>query len=183
VLAVLLVLSGAMVLPFAIPVLSVAKFERYARAVHFGRPDGERDPAELLPRQYAEMFGWPELVRTVNSVAEALSPDERMEAVVLAGNAGRAGALQVFGPAVGLPPVISGSGPFWAWGTDGATGKVVVAVGGDEAFLRAHFHTVEIVTVFGHSLASPAERRVRIYICRDGVLPLDVMWPEFKTDD
>ena len=57
--------------------------------------------------------------------------------------------------------------------TGAASGNVVVAVGGDEALLRAHFRTVALVTVFGHSLASPAERHVRIYLCRDPVAPLD----------
>jgi hypothetical protein len=181
VLALALLVSGAAVAPFAIPVVSVGRFQRYARMLHVTPGRGDGDGAAALPRQFADMYGWPELARTVSMVFEALPLQDRAEAVVLASNAGRAGAIDLFGPAVGLPLAISGSSAYWSWGTAGASGKVVIAVGGDEALLRAHFTSVELVTVFGHSLAAPQERHVRIYVCRDSVAPLDAMWPELRT--
>jgi hypothetical protein len=114
---------------------------------------------------------------------DGLPPEEAKEAVILASNEGRAGAVDTLGPAVGLPPVISGYGSFWYWGTSGASGRVVVAVGGDEAMLRAHFRSVELVTVFGHSLAAPRERRIRIYVCKESTEPLETLWPALKTYD
>jgi len=146
----------------------------------FARTDAAVD-AGALPAHFATMFGWPELVRAVTTVVGTLAPEEREEVVVLAGDVGEAGALDFLGAVVRLPPVISGHGDFWAWGPAGASGKVLIAVGGDDAFLRAHFRSVEVVTVFGHSLALPAERHLRIYLCRDAVAPLDVMWAEFKA--
>jgi hypothetical protein len=181
VLAALLVIPGAVLVPIVLPVLPVAKYAAYARKLHLA----PRDDAGLgsLPPRFAGMFGWPELVRSVDSVAAVLSPEDREDAVVLASDSGQAGAIDLFGPALSLPPVISGRGDFWQWGTAGASGRVVIAVGGDEAFLHAHFASVALVTVFGHSLAGPSERRVRIYLCRDAVAPLDVMWPDFKSYD
>jgi hypothetical protein len=173
-------LVGMVLVPLTLPVLPVAKYEAYARRLHLGPSAEVRDTAGALPPRFADMFGWPELVRAVDTVVASLPPEERDEAVILASDAGQAGAIDLFGPALNLPAVISGHGEFWRWGTAGASGKVVVAVGGDEAFLRAHFRSVDLVTVFSHSLAAPSQRHVRIYLCRDGVSPLDVMWPDFK---
>lgn len=186
-LALVLAATGALAAPFAIPMLRVAKFESYARAVPLGSLlDDARDARSApgaLPRRFAAMYGWPELTRAVASVVEALPPEDRADAVVLASNYGEAGALELFGGAVGLPLVISGHDQYWLWGTAGASGRVVIAVGGDEALLRSSFRTVEVATVFGHSLALPSEQRARVYLCRDSIAPLEVLWPRFKVYD
>jgi hypothetical protein len=164
--------------PIVLPILPVARYEAYAKKLHLAARD--EDGLVALPPRFAGMFGWPELVRSIDSVSASLPPEDREDAVVLAADGAQAGAVDLFGPALGLPPVVSGQGDFWYWGTAGASGRVVIAVGGDEGFLRAHFGAVALVTVFGHSRAAPGERRVRIYLCKDPVAPLDVMWPEFK---
>jgi hypothetical protein len=176
--AVALLVAAAMA-PLYMPLLRVRQLEAYRRALHLAPRDG----AFVLPERFADMYGWPELVRAVASVAESLPPLDREDAVVLASNAGEGGALTFLGGAVGLPPVISGHNQFWPWGTEGGSGRVVIAVGGDEAFLRSKFASVEVATVFGHSLATPRETHVKIYVCRDSNAPLDVMWPDFKRYD
>jgi hypothetical protein len=180
VLAGLLATTGAVAAPLAIPLLTVAKYQAYAAALHVAPSTEEKKEVGPLPQHYADMYGWPEMVRAVANVWVGLSALDRDDAIVLASNYGRAGAIEEFGAAVGLATVISGHNNYWLWGTGGASGRLVVAVGGDEDFLRAHFRSVEIATVFGHSLAMPYERHVRIYVCRDSVAPLAVMWPEFK---
>jgi len=180
VIALLILVPGVMLVPVALPVLPIARYVAYSRRIHLAPADDPSLPSVVLPPRFAGMFGWPELVRSVDAVTSSLAPADREEAVVLASDGGQAGAIDLFGPALGLPPVVSGRGDFWGWGTAGASGKIVVAVGGDEAFLHAHFGSVEIVTVFNHSLAAPVQRRVRIYLCRNPVAPLDVMWPDFK---
>jgi len=183
VLAGLLATTGAIAAPFAVPVLPVARFEAYAAALHVGYGSHEHGDVGALPERYADMFGWPEMVRAVANVVVELAPDDRDEAVVLASNYGRAAAVDLFGETVGVPFVISGHDSYWLWGTAGASGRVVVAVGGDEALLRAHFGSVEVASVFGHSLAIASERHVRIYVCRDPVAPLAIMWPDFRRYD
>jgi Dolichyl-phosphate-mannose-protein mannosyltransferase len=178
----LIALNGVVALPLALPLLRVHKYERYARALGVAppAPDLEEPP---LPPHFAEMFGWPELVRAVGNVADALPPLDREEALVLAGNVYEAGALTALGPALGLPKVISGDGSFYFWGTRGASGNVVIAVGVPEALLKSHFSAVESVMVVGHSLALPQERHLRIFVCKDPVAPLESVWHDFKTVD
>ena len=186
VLVTLLCVSGAIATPLMIPLFRVQQYQGYARMLGLGTGAANHDPdstTAALPQRFADMYGWPEMVRAVANVVDSLPPLDREDAVVLASNDGEAGALELFGGAVGLPKVISGHDQYWPWGTAGASGRVVVAVGGDEARLRASFRTVDVAAVFGHSLAMPFERRVKIYVCRDSVEPLDVIWPSFKVYD
>jgi hypothetical protein len=178
-LAVTALAVAAAMAPLSLPLLRVRQLDAYRRALHLAPRDG----VTVLPERFADMYGWPELVRAVASVAESLPPLDREDAVVLASNAGEGGALMFLGGAVGLPPVISGNNQFWPWGTGGSSGRVVIAVGGDEAFLRSKFQSVEVATVFGHSLATTRESHVKIYVCRDSRAPLDGMWPDFKRYD
>jgi hypothetical protein len=55
----------------------------------------------------AETVGWPELTRQVADVVEALPTGERHSVVILTGSYGEAGAIDRFGPALGLPPAYS----------------------------------------------------------------------------
>ena len=61
-----------------------------------------------------EMIGWPELVQQVAAVYEVIPDADKPGTVILAGNYGEAGALDLYGPAYGLPRVISGSNSLWA---------------------------------------------------------------------
>ena len=53
------------------------------------------------------MHGWPEMARTVAGVVDGLPEAERARACVFGQNYGEAGAMEYFGPALGLPPAIS----------------------------------------------------------------------------
>lgn len=57
---------------------------------------------------YAEEVGWPELVDTVSDAWHAQPSTRRAHTAIVAGNYGEAGAIDRWGPALGLPPVVSG---------------------------------------------------------------------------
>ena len=59
-----------------------------------------------------ETVGWPRLVQTVATTY----PDAPAGSVVLARNYGEAGAIDRFGPALGLPPAYSGHNAYGRWG-------------------------------------------------------------------
>src|SRR5262249_34953447 len=56
-----------------------------------------------LHDQFREEVGWPELAEAVAGVYRSLSPAERDRTGILTGNYGEGGALNLFGPALGLP--------------------------------------------------------------------------------
>src|SRR5262249_40222888 len=56
-----------------------------------------------LHDQFREEIGWPDLARAVAGVYESLPAEERQRTGILTGNYGEGGALNLYGPALGLP--------------------------------------------------------------------------------
>lgn len=76
-------------LPIALPLLPVSA--------------GTADVNEAV----AETVGWPELAQQAADVVSALPAGERDSVVILTASYGEAGAIDQFGPALGLPPAFS----------------------------------------------------------------------------
>ncbi len=71
------------------------------------------DTAVSINGELAEMVGWPDLVETVAGVYDGLPADEKPATAILTGNYGEAGAIDLYGPAYGLPKAISGVNSYW----------------------------------------------------------------------
>ncbi len=63
-----------------------------------------------------EEIGWPDLVQAVARVRDSLPAEERARFAILAGNYGEAGAIDLYGPAYGLPKAICGVNSYWLRG-------------------------------------------------------------------
>src|SRR4029078_11547118 len=92
-------------------------------------------PLQNVNYNLGEVVGWPEFVRTISDVARSLPPSERRNVVLFTGNYGEAGAIDRFGPALGLPQAYSGHNNYWWWRPPRQTGGVTVAVGFDRGDL------------------------------------------------
>jgi hypothetical protein len=179
--AAVLAIGGVVGVPFVVPVLPVFSFVRYAARL---APKGEgRKEEGPLPRAFADAFGWKEMTSTVAAVYASLPEEDQREAALFASNDGEAGAIEMFGPEMGLPTPISGHDAYWYWGTRGASGRIVVTVGGDVETWRPRCESVEVAAVFTHSLVAPEENHLRVSICRRTKLPLDAFWPSMKRLD
>ena len=126
-----IVAIGLVGAPFALPILPVAQFAVYQRALGIA-PHREEEQGQIgvLSQYYADMFGWPELAGRVAEIYRSLTPDERKQAVFLGNNYGEAAAIDVFGRSLGLPPAISGHNNYYLWGPRGHDGSVVIRLGG-----------------------------------------------------
>ncbi len=78
---------------------------------------------------FAEQIGWPELVQTVAEISAALPPAERARTAILTANYGEAGAINLYGPAHGLPPVISGVNSYWRRGYGDPPPQTLIVLG------------------------------------------------------
>jgi 4-amino-4-deoxy-L-arabinose transferase-like glycosyltransferase len=110
---------------FILPVLPLSTFAQL-RAVH------------TINYDLGETVGWPDLTQQVATVYDALPPAERRKASVFTSNYGEAGAIALYGPALGLPVPLSGHNTYWLWGPGAGDDQVVIAVGAVEQ-LRPHF--------------------------------------------
>jgi 4-amino-4-deoxy-L-arabinose transferase-like glycosyltransferase len=171
---------GAVTAPLGLPLLQPDRFIAYAQALRLAPRAEERTRPGLLPQHYADQFGWRELAVTVGEVYFSLSPEERQKCAILATNYGRAGAIDFFGPALGLPPAISGHNNYFLWGPRAYTGEVMIVVGGSVEDHAPHFAEVRLVARTSCRYCMPYEDGVPIFLCRGLRTPLPTVWGEVK---
>lgn len=169
---------GLVALPVGVPILPPELMSRYARATlgdaalrtNWGSVD-------RLPQDYADMLGWRAQVDTVARVFRSLPPEDRRDAVIIADNYGRAGALDFYGPGLGLPAPISTAGSFWFFGPGEKPGRVAIVVGDEREDLEKFFESVEPAARFTHPWMVWGERDVTIWVCRKPRGTLQQFWP------
>lgn len=169
---------GVMLLPFGVPVLAPETMARYARAI--GATSALRtNTGELgrLPQDYADMLGWEEQTAAMARVYRALPPDQREQAVLLAGNYGEAGALDFFGPRYGLPGAVSPAGSYWFFGPGNKPGEVTVTIGIDREDLERFFDSVAPAARVREPWAVEEEQDLTVYLATRPRLTLKQVWP------
>ena len=137
--ATLMVLGGALLAPFVVPVLPVETYIRYSHALGFQQPRLETHKLGPLPQLYADQFGWEEMAAAVAKVYNGLPPDVRAKTAIFGQNYGQAGAIDLFGPKYGLPKAISGHQTYFLWGPRDYTGESVIVMQGRQADLETRF--------------------------------------------
>ncbi len=177
----LVVLSGAALAPLVIPILPVESSIRYAHALGIQPSTSEKNKLGRLPQHFADMFGWPQMVDAVADAYRTLDAAERPRSAILCGNYGEAGAVDFFGPARGLPKAISGHNSYWLWGTRGASGDVVIVLGGTQDALERAYRQVVLAGVTTSAYSMPYEDGLRIWICRGRRNNLTADWRQFKV--
>jgi hypothetical protein len=178
-----IVLGGLVLLPLGVPILAPGDMAAYGKAIGISKATETNAGTQLdLPQDYADMLGWEEQVAAVARVYRALPAAEQAQVTIVAGNYGRAGALQLHAPKYGLPPPVSRSGDFYNWGPGNRPGEVLIIVGGDAAELGQLFHSVTLAETVSNPRGVEEEREVRIHVVRDPVKPLRELWRELGPD-
>lgn len=137
--------------------------------------------ADALNTNFNEEFGWREMTDAVLRVRDSLPPDDAPVGV-LAGDAGEAAAINLYGRGHGLPEVISGGNSHWLRGYGNPPPKTLITAG----FLRADLETVfESCELAGHFAIpygienSAIGDRLDIFVCRGPREPWHVFWKRF----
>ena len=175
-----LVFGGMVAAPLALPILPLEAAARYAKFWDVDRVQVEVEPSGKLPQMYADMMGWPQQAETVANVFRSLSPGDQSRVAILAKNYGQAGAIDYFGPALGLPHAISGHNNYYLWGPQQYTGEVVIAVGMPLEDLKAIFGEIDLAATINYEYAIPEENNLPVYICRNPKMTLQKAWPRLK---
>jgi hypothetical protein len=127
---------------------------------------------------FREEIGWPELVETVTAIRDSLPIGERAQTGILTGNYGEAGAVDLYGPARGLPAAISGIDSYWLRGYPDPPPQTLIVLGLSKRSLERDFESCEVAGHITNRYAVMNEETTDhrdIYICRKLRKP----WPEF----
>jgi hypothetical protein len=174
---IVIVINGAIALPFGLPVLAPEKMARYATFGPGGAVTTNTGQTLQLPQDYADMLYWRERVAAVARVYDSLPPEQRAKTVIGAGNYGEAGAIDYYGPAMGLPHAICACGSYWFFGPGAQPGEVLLNIGTDESELRKLYRNVQPVGRIGFPWSVPEERNVPLYVATEPVMTLQAIWP------
>jgi len=175
-----MVLGGIATVPFGVPLLPVDAFLHYSSGIPAFRVKTERDATVPLPQLYADMFGWDDMAAVVASVYYNLPAAERSGCAILAGNYGEAGAIDYYGPKLGLPKAISGHNSYFDWGPRQYSGDCMIIFGERAKEFTTLFGQVERVATISNLHAMAVEQNVPVFICRKPIAPLSSLWPDFK---
>jgi hypothetical protein len=177
----MILMAGVLFAPVIVPILSPDKLVVYMRAIHFEPPRTETSHTGTLPQIFADQFGWEEMVGSVAHVYQHLKPEDEKRAAIFCQNYGEAGAIDFFGPKLGLPPAISGHQNYFFWGPRDWTGEVILVLDTDADDERELFGSVEdLGQVSSNPWTMPYERRNHIYLCRDLKISVRELWPRLK---
>jgi len=129
------------------------------------------------------MLGWRDQVMAVAEVFQGLPDVDRERAVILASNYGEAGAIDFYGPVLGLPKAVAFVGTYWLYGPGDKAGDVVVSIGFSMEELDGFFADVRPVRQLGHPFGVAEERKLTIHVARRPYRTLQEVWPELAGNN
>ncbi len=133
--------------------------------------------------EVVEMVGWDDLTAQIADIYAAIPVDEKPRTVILAGNYGEAGALDLYGSAAGLPPVISGANSLWERGYGEFEPQTVIVVGFDFAYASNFFVSCDPAGRVTNRYGVKNEETTRhtgLYICSQPRKPWAEMWQDMQ---
>jgi hypothetical protein len=127
-----------------------------------------------------DSIGWPRFVDQVSAVYHGLARADQAKAVLVMSNYGEAGALDLYGPRLGLPSVYSGHNELYKWGPPPNWATVAVVVGLSPDLERAAFTSCETAGRVDNGVGvNNAEQGRPIQVCRQPRAPWPELWPRF----
>ncbi len=125
-----------------------------------------------------ETIGWPELTRTVASVYRRAGAGAG--AVIFTSNYGEAGAVDRYGPALGLPPAYSGHNAFGYWAHPPGRAGPVVTVGLNQSGLAQFRHCRPAARIDNSAGVDNDERGEPVELCLGPRGSWSTIWPRLR---
>ncbi len=126
--------------------------------------------------------GWPEVVQQVATAYNSLPTDERSGAAILAASSGEIGSIDLYGPAYGLPRVISGFDSYWQYGYGNPPPTTLLVIGFDTDLLK-NFQDCTFIAPITMPFNIQNEETINhraIYVCHNLLMPWPVFWQHFQ---
>ncbi len=177
--AAVLVAAGLFFAPMSLPCLPPELYVRYSKAIGMQPPRIETHPMGPLPQLLADRFGWKEMAGKAAEIFRTLSPEEQARARVFGQNYGQAGAIDMYGPALGLPPALSGHLAYHAWGPPAEDPRVLIVFDDDRETLEGLFADVRPAGLVTHPYSMPYQH-FEVWVCRNPKVSLGEIWPRLR---
>jgi 4-amino-4-deoxy-L-arabinose transferase-like glycosyltransferase len=132
--------------------------------------------------QLKSEVGWPQLAQQVAKVYASLPPSERAHAAILAASSGEIGSIDLYGPAYGLPKVISGFDSYWKFGYGNPPPQTLIVLGFPSDFL-ANFQDCQQMAPITMPFNIQNEETINhraIYVCHELRQPWPDFWKSFQ---
>jgi 4-amino-4-deoxy-L-arabinose transferase-like glycosyltransferase len=139
--------------------------------------------ASSVDVELREEIGWPELVKTIADIRAKLPLEERAQVGILAGNYGEAGAINLYGPAYGLPEAISGINSYWQRGYGDPPPQTLIVVGLPRDYVEKIFESCELAGHTSNRFGVQNEETMAhpdIFVCRNLRQPWSEFWKSFQ---
>jgi hypothetical protein len=136
-----------------------------------------------LHDQFREEIGWPDLAHAVAGLYDSLPAEERARTGILTGNYGEGGAVNLYGPELGLPHAMCLTNSFWYRGYDPRLPQTVILAGFDLAEGNKLFGSCTVAAKNGNpwGVANEESRdHPSILLCHDLRMPWDFYWQHFR---
>jgi Dolichyl-phosphate-mannose-protein mannosyltransferase len=130
-----------------------------------------------------EEIGWPELVKTVAGIYANLPAEEKLQTGIITGNYGEIGAIDLYGPAYGLPQAISGTNSYWLRGYGDPAPQTLIVIGGEGMNVWSYFKSCQTAGVIKNRYGVRNEESVDhaiILVCRGPRIPWPELWKRWR---
>jgi hypothetical protein len=162
-------ISGAFLAALVLPIAPVGSgWWEFARGAH--------DPP-------VEEIGWQELVQATAQAWNSLPEADRSHAAILADYA-EGGAINLYGPAFGLPPVISNDNTGWLRGYGDPPPETLVLVGWNRLDVDKYFtgcHVASKINMPYNVKNEISLDHLEIFICTETRSPWPQLWQEIRN--
>lgn len=178
-----LVCGIVLIAPVVTPLLPPASLKNYLSAIGFSYNVERGKMNEPIPQWLADRLGWRELASDVARVYHSLPLEEQRNTIIVSTNYGEAGALELFGPGFGLPPVFATHNSYYLWGPPSHSVKTYVAVFVNRRDLERRFESVVEAAVHTCEECTRPQRMIPIYVARNPRFSIEKEWTRFKIYD
>jgi len=167
-------LAALPAIPMVTWMLPPERLLAYQNAIGFKPAKAEVHHESLLPQPVADQFGWPEMVNEVAGIYNSLPREQRAETGIWAGNYGEAGAINLFGPKLGLPRAYSRHQNHWYWGPPPQVYKNLIVIEWSLDDVRDNCTSFQ---AFNHyERFGMGEENTPIYLCRGVEFDIQKIW-------
>lgn len=117
----------------------------------------------------------------VAGIRNSLPTEDRDRVAILAANYAEAGAVDLYGPAYGLPKAISAMNSYWERGYGNPPPTILIVLGLSPDQANSYFESCLLGGRTFNGINDEGSKRPYIYVCRNLRYPWPYFWERFRS--